>query len=174
MDKYYYFMAQMPYLQFAQEPKVTHRYFLEEARKWLTGNDYQYVIQANINEYSVRKDIPSQVLLNYVRFEYDLRRELSLWRAAKKEGHEHKSIMFPASLIKEGNPLEVERNLLHFRWKYIEELEIDHHFDLDAIIAYFLKLQILERLFCFDKEKGKEKFRELSSISKEDNTSEVL
>ncbi len=174
MDKYYYFVAQLPHLTFNQEMQITRRYFLEEARKWLSENDYQCMIQVNINVYSLQPDIHSKLLYNYIVFEYDLRKELTFWRTEQKVGREYKSIIFPPALVKEGNPLEVEKSLMFFRWKYIDELEIEHYFDLDIIIAYFLKLQILERLFSFDKEKGKAKFKELSSISEEENNREVF
>lgn len=174
MDKYYYLVSQLPYLQFEQEQPITRRYFLEEARKWLNSDDYECLIQANINEFSPLENIPSPVLYNYRNFEYRLRKELALWRKAQKEGHEYKSIMFPSSLVKEGDPLEVEKNLLYFRWQFIEEQETGHHFDLDAVVAYFLKLQISERFFVFDKERGREKFKELSTISNENNNSEVV
>lgn len=174
MDKYYYFVTQLPHLAFGQELQITRRYFLEEARKWLSENDYQCMIQTNINEYSLQSNISSKLLCNYIIFEYELRKELTFWRTEQKVGRDYKSIIFPSALVKEGNPLEVERNLMFFRWKYIDELETEHYFDLDAIIAYFLKLQILERLFSFDKEKGKAKFTELSSIFEEDNNKEVL
>jgi hypothetical protein len=173
MDKYYYLISQMPTLLFAQELPITRRYFLEQSRKWLDKDDYDCMVQANINEFALLRNIPSSILVNFRVFEYRLRQELVLWRKARKEGHEYKSIMFPSSLLKEGNPLEKERNLLKFRWQFIEEQEIGHSFDLDAVVAYFLKLQILERYFLFEKEKGREKFQSLSRISSEDNKSEV-
>ena len=71
------------------------------------------------------------------------------------------------TIVKEGNPLQVEMNLLHFRWKFIEEQEANHYFDLDAVITYYIKLQLLEKLFTFNKTEGQERFKALSSISEE-------
>ena len=51
------------------------------------------------------------------------------------------------------------------RWQFIENLEGGHIFDLEALILYFLKLQIQKRLFTFNKEKGEAIFDELSAIT---------
>ena len=174
MDKYYFLISELPYLIFGEEPAVTRRYFLEEARKWLYNDDFQSLIQANINEFSIDEKIIPQVLYEYRFFENKLRSELVLWREARQQGNEYKSILFPQSLVKEGNPLQIERNFLFFRWKFIEELEIGHCFDVEAVILYYLKLQILERLFSFNKEKGSERFKQLIESSFEDNISEVV
>ena len=61
-------------------------------------------------------------------------------------------------MLKEGNPLDVEKKLLQLRWHFIDELEFGHYSDVDFFILYYLKLQILQRLWQFDKERGKEKF----------------
>lgn len=174
MDKYYYLISELPHLIFGNELKVTRRYFLEEALKWLDKEDHDCVIRADINEFSALEKPLSDLLCNFHIFEYNLRSELSLWRKAQKEGHEYKSIIFPSSIIKDHNPLEVEQNFLLLRWKFIEEEEIGHVFDLDAVVAYYLKLQILERYFLFEKETGKDRFNQLSRISNEENKSEVL
>jgi len=67
-------------------------------------------------------------------------------------------------VIKEGNPLEIEKKLLLLRWNLIEEKQQEHHFDLEFLILYFLKLQILDRLSSFNKEKGQEIFQKISKV----------
>ena len=62
------------------------------------------------------------------------------------------------------NPLEIERRLLHLRWNFLEEQEIGHFFDLHFLIIYYLKLQLLQRLFSFDKQKGKVRFEANSLV----------
>ncbi|MBU2250847.1 MAG: DUF2764 domain-containing protein, partial [Candidatus Omnitrophica bacterium] len=65
-------------------------------------------------------------------------------------------------VVDNSSPLEAERKLLLLRWNFIQEQESGHHFDLTWLILYFLKLQILERLFSFDKDKGLVLFDQLS------------
>lgn len=164
MDKYYYLLSQLPYLQFNQEQLITRRYFMEEAQKWLSADEYENVIQASIYDYSPEENAESEILNNYRNFEFQLRMDLASWRKAKQEGHETREVSFPIALLKDESPLVVEKNLIEYRWKFIDDLLLGHYFDLEAVLGYFLKLQLLERLFSFNKEKGKEKFSQLSKI----------
>ena len=43
------------------------------------------------------------------------------------------------------DPLEAELYLDRIRWEKLEELEKNHYFDITYLVAYALKLQILER-----------------------------
>ena len=67
------------------------------------------------------------------------------------------------ALLKEGNPLEIEKKLLLHRWELIEEKEKTHYFDLGFLILYYIKLQILRRLSLFDKEEGRQVFEGIVS-----------
>ena len=46
----------------------------------------------------------------------------------------------------------MDKALVEIRWEYIEGKSRDFFFDFDALLAYFLKLGILERLADFDKD----------------------
>lgn len=163
MDKYYYFVCQLPFLQFGESTSMEKEYFLEEAEKWLGQKDFSLLQEADIDSFgngrSRRED-----LNDYREFEMDLRDELARARRALKEGHDYKLPGVLSKIISEGNPLEIEKRLLHYRWKFIEEKEEGHYFDLRFVIAYFLKLQILGRLFTFNKEKGMIAFDKLCEV----------
>ena len=64
----------------------------------------------------------------------------------------------------DNNPLDIERQLIILRWRYLEEQDAGHHFDINFLVIYFLKLQLLQRLFIFDKEKGRERFLAFSKV----------
>jgi len=164
MDKYYYLISQLPVLYFDKESYMTTDYFLEEAEKWMSAGDYFLLSEIEINDVSLSKKSP-RLWQNYQAFEYGLRSDLVLWRKARKAGQEHKPASFPTSIVKEGNPLEVEKKLLKLRWDFLDEMESEHHFDLDFLVSYFLKLQILRRLSLFDKEKGLEKFQKICRVT---------
>jgi hypothetical protein len=174
MDKYYYFVTQLPFLYFEKEPLVTIQDFLEEGRKWLSSRDYNILERADINETSIsacsqragRLLSDPQVLKDYKSFENSLRSELVQWREARKSNQEYKTRLFPVSLLKEGNPLQIEKNLMKLRWDFIEEQEPSHHFDLGFLILYYLKLQLLQRLSTFDKKNGFEKFKKYTEVEK--------
>ncbi len=162
MDKYYYFVAQLPLLKFNQKPYISREAFLAEAAKWLTLKDFSLLSRTDIHDFSAAA-AGRGVLEEYKEFETALRQELLLYRKAKGSIAEGKSrILNPA--LTEGNPLEVEQKLLKLRWEFIEEKEAGHHFDLDRLVLYFLKFQILERLFTFNREKGAAAFESLCRI----------
>ena len=105
------------------------------------------------------------LLRRWKNFEYSTRVELAFYRKTKRQNAEHKIRKELSSIIQEGrNPLEIERGLLHLKWDFLEEQEIEHFFDLDFLIIYYLKLQILERLGSFNKEKGKQNLEAYSQV----------
>ena len=106
-----------------------------------------------------KKDPP--LWREYKKFELQFRSDLALWRESIREGEEIKTTCFPVSMVKEGNPLEVEKRLLVHRWHFLEGMEKEHHFDFGFLIIYFLKLQILQKLSVFNKEKGVEVFKDI-------------
>ena len=105
-----------------------------------------------------------KLLKEYVKQELYFRRDIAAWRKAQKDGMDYKPDSFSVSLIKDGNPLEIERALLRRRWDKIVQLEPDFHFDLEFLILYFFKLQILYKLSLFDKEKGLLIFQKISKV----------
>lgn len=168
MDKYYYFVTQLPLLYFEKEPLVTIEDFLEEGRKWLSKRDYNILEKTNINETSTLLSDP-QVLKDYKSFENSLRSELVQWREAKRANQEYKTRLFPVSLVKEGNPLQIEKNIMKLRWDFIDKQEVSHHFDLEFLVLYYLKLQLLQRLSTFNKESGFEKFKKYTEVEENEH-----
>ena len=164
MDKYYYLVSQLPALEFEEESLGKKDYLLEQARQWMSPQDFSILESIDINDLSL-EDNDVDIEGDYKRFEIKLRKELAQWRKSMKIGHEEHRWMFPMSLVKEGTPLDVEKKLMRFRWDFISETEKEHFFDLEYLIFYFLKIQILERLDKFDKEKGKEIFTKTCEVN---------
>lgn len=168
MDKYYYFVSQLPSLQFNQKAQIDRAAFLEEAEKWLTESEFKVISQIDIDDFFETNAEPL-VLAEYKSFEKVLRSEIALWRKAKKENKSYQPKAeigkFVSNLAISGqSPLEAEINLLKFRWRFIQERVPEHNFDLASLILYFLKLQILERMFSFDKVKGTTRFDQLAEV----------
>ncbi len=160
-------------MKFAEKSYIDREYFLAEAKKWLKDKDFLMLSQVSINIFQPHyKD--SKVLRDYKNFEQTLRREIASFRISKgagvftSGGKINPELNFESGLnlnLSEGTPLEIEIRLLKVRWQFIENLEGGHIFDLEALILYFLKLQIQKRLFTFNKEKGEAIFDELSAIT---------
>lgn len=60
------------------------------------------------------------------------------------------------SILDKEDLLEREKSLDLFRWNKIEEFSMDYSFDISAVLAYLLKLQIVERWQNLDLQEGKE------------------
>lgn len=162
MDKYYYLIAQLPLLKFKEQSYLDKNSFLEEAKKWLVEKDFEKLQAANIDDLAQNGKTPFS--RKYKEFELNLRKELAAYRESKKNRQEYQPRRILEKKLLEGNPLEVESKLFYYRWQQIEEFSQEHVFDLEAVIAYFLKLQIEEKILSFDKEKGTEKFDSLTEV----------
>ena len=152
MDKYFYVVSQLPMLFWDREPSTSSEAFLAEAEKWLSPSDFAILRDAGIKETRAAQNLPP-LLGEYRNFERTFRTELAQWRKAHYEGQDYKPQTFPVAMIKDVNPLEAERAILKRRWDLVDDLELGHHFDLEFLIAFYLKLQILEKLSAFDKDK---------------------
>lgn len=159
MDKYYYFVSQLPLLIFGEKAYVGSENFLVEAQKWLSDKDLSAVLKVSINDFYTKGD-DNKTLKKYKDFERSLREEIASFRSKGNQ-----EIGFSNLNLREGTPLETEQRLLLLRWKFIEGLEEGHFFDLDILILYFLKLQVLERLLSFNKEKGIVRFDKLCEVA---------
>ena len=165
MGKYYYFVAQLPFLQFGKKPAIGSLSFLEEAKKWLSSRDLKILAKVGIDSFITSLE-DLEILKAYKTFEQTLREEVALTRKVSSAVVDFKALEVIKPVSLEGNPLDVEKNLLKLRWNFIEAQEGEHFFDLGLLIVYFLKLQILERLFVFDKEKGLAVFDSLCEVKK--------
>ena len=163
MDKYYYLVAQLPFLKFNEGTYLNKSSFLEEAKKWLSIRAFLILSSVDIDDFDAKpQDI--ETLREYKNFERTLREELVLIRRSSQAAANNFFIYIKGDYL-EGNPLEVEKNLLHLRWEFIEQRQKDHYFDLDFLVFYFLKLQIIERLLTFDKEEGTKIFDSLCEVT---------
>jgi len=160
MDKYYYMVSQLPQLTFNRPDHYSQERFLEEAEKWLNRRDYITVSSVKLDGTAPFNRGP-RVWQAYKQFETMFRNDLALWREARHDQQEYKPESFPVSMVREGNPLSIEIGLLRYRWDFLDAMEKEHHFDINILILYFLKLQILSRLARFDKEMGRQHYDRL-------------
>ena len=161
--EYYYLVASLPYLKFGQDPGVSRNEFLAECEKWLDAEDIAGVISADVNELEPRAEERS-VVREWKRFDLAMREELAKIRLSAKEGSREKVPLLLKDIFEERTPLLAEENIQKKRWDFLEELESGFHFDINVLIIYCLKIQILERMFGFDKEKGREMFKNLCEV----------
>ncbi|MBN2102714.1 DUF2764 family protein [bacterium] len=164
MDKYVYLIAQLPALKFDRPSYMNIPMFMEEAGKWMNRLDLKKLQSVVLMDPVIKKKDPP-VVQRIQKYERQMRQDIAQWRQAGKKGIEVKPENFPVSVLKEGDPLEIEKKLLHLRWQFIETIEPEHHFNLNILILYYLKLQILQKLSEYDKDKGMERFQQISKVT---------
>ena len=59
------------------------------------------------------------------------------------------------------DPVEKEKNIDAFKWLWLDDRTFGDEFSIDALFAYFCKLEMLERWDKLDVEQGKETFRQI-------------
>jgi len=163
-DKYVYLIASLEYLVFNRPSSVTEEGFLSECAKWLDQADLEVISKTSLNEInSNEKDY--SLMKEWKNFNKYLLGEISVVREDRKKGIYERYPVFVKDVFEESNPLSMEMKIEEKRWHFLEEKGIDHHFDIESLIIYFLKLKISKRLASFHKEKGKNKFEQLCEVN---------
>ena len=167
MDRYYYVVSQLPVLDFDAAPTITPEAFLEEAEKWVSGGAWRLLGHVAENgltsDSTVRQGLPSS-LSGLVDFKTQLQEDVALLRQARRSGEDYRPRVFDRSAVEEGTPLDAERNLMRLEWNLLEELEAEHHFDLERLVVFLCKLLVVQRLQIFDREEGMRVFHNLCEV----------
>lgn len=176
MDQYYYAVSSLPFLDYNTLPILKVDAFLDICKSNLVENDFH-----TVNSISHRdlKNIESSVsvIIKWKSWEGTLRNEIAKLRAVSL-GIESSSFMYETetnseapgvarSAFKMDSPLLAEDYLDKARWQFLDEIEQGHYFDLEKLIIYSLRLQILERKSMFTTENGNENFQKIYENIKE-------
>lgn len=174
---YYYFSATLPALYFGTKPPISDESFLEQAEEFLSPGDARVIAGARL--------VPPEAdgrgrasLEEWLKFENSLRNETARFRGKKlsrdpREYYRGDYVPDPylAALVAEAageeDPLQVERRIDLARWEKLEEIELFHYFDLQFLIVYFLKLQLLNKWQAIRDEKGRAVLEEMINAPKE-------
>jgi hypothetical protein len=167
LARYYYLVATLPFLFYDTEKALSHRELLDLCRQHISPGHFRLLLSAAAAD--PHPSVPSCKTLDLWReWEASLRNELVRLRA-KKGGFEAERYVVGSAqnmdaqqaareAFEQESPLEAEDALNRARWAYLDELEAGHYFDIDKILIYTLRLQILERKALFDEQKGREMF----------------
>ena len=164
MSQYYYLIASLPMLEFDAKPLISYEAFLTSCREQLNDSDFKILNRATIEPCEDAEDL-SFTLREWKRFGIILRNEIAKQRSSRMSkdvtkdlrGEGYSDPLLAASvhwIIDQESPIDKERFLDKIRWEKIEELARGHYFDMDFLITYALKLQILRRWQTIDKEGG--------------------
>jgi hypothetical protein len=178
VSHYYFTVASLPHLSYEMENAPNIDDFLTICDENISSRDLEIIKSSIIDDFNREK--PGNSILNsWYGWEKNLRNKLVKLRAKKLKLDPDEFLIDTPELLsgdhitreafEHESPLAAEDILNWERWSYLEDLELGHYFDLEKLIIYYLKLQILTRKKSFNKERGTEKFNDIiENISKED------
>ena len=183
--RYWYFVPTLPGFLFTSPAPMREEDFLEKAEKYMAAEDFAELRKSAelFTSGTVPPDFRSSLLRDYVSWERSMRNELSILRCRAAGLSEVTKYVRPIAatsnseslsdaLIQQAqfsarrvfevqDPLLAEQALEHERWNCLDELARSSYFDLDFLIAYYLKLRIVSRLAYFDQERGMAAYKRL-------------
>jgi hypothetical protein len=178
LSQHYYLLATLPSLSPAVEHFPSTEAFLALCRQWLTRGDLSLVENTTLIPVEATPNkLGNGLLRAWYNFEYGLRNEMARQRAQKLNkdatpylrntvhGQEYQVDQHMAESVRTAlqasNPATAERIIDALRWRSLEDLSFGHHFDIQAVQLYYLKLQILERASLFSRKVGEENYHQL-------------
>lgn len=162
MASYYYLIASLPELGTTGDMPITYSEFLTCCQSNVSEKDFEILKDLTL----ASKEGP--LVEDWAKFYEMLTRELGYQRSLNlgrsytssydKDAFISQAV---ASALSAKNPLEAERGLLEYEFQALDSMVGLHMFDDYVLFGYAIKLKLLERLSCFEKEKGKAEFQSL-------------
>jgi hypothetical protein len=173
VGSYYYFVSQLPYLVYGQQPPMSSVAFKEQCRCFLGPGDKAQLDRCG---FDVPPEVPSRLkpmpgepealssafIKNWREWERSLRLNLVRFRSQrlKREGagevpeYPADAVQAAKSASAVDSPLEAEIVVDRARWDAIERLRGIDNFGSNYVFAYLLKLFLMERWNSFKTEEG--------------------
>ncbi|MBR2673961.1 MAG: hypothetical protein IKE52_00685 [Mogibacterium sp.] len=162
MASYYYLTASLPELRADGDMPITYGEFLSLCQSNVSDSTYELL--ENLTLDSTEGPLVSEWAAFYgmLKKELSYQRSMNLGKnyssAYDKDGFISQVV---SSALSAKNPLEAERLLLEYEFENLDSLIGLHMFDDYVIFGYAIKLRLLERLSCFEQERGKAEFDSL-------------
>ena len=156
-NSYEYLITSLPFLQLNVSPGIN----LDELNLRVAEN-----VSASTFKKFQKTDFwkldycPTSAIVAVLNFKQRLTFELAEIRKAKVKSKAFTTEIFSSEFALL-NPLDAELAINRELWRKMNELIFEHNFDISEILIYKLKLQLLERQFSFDADKGMEKIKAL-------------
>lgn len=174
MSQYYFMVASLPLLTYENAAPIRSEEFLDIARANMRPGDVAKVIGASIDApQAVACATPAERAWRV--YERGLRNVLVRARGARRAIdagqyirtdyllHDETERAGLEELAREAtsapSPLTGEDLLNRARWDELESLTAGHSFDVEHVVLYYLKLQLLERRGKFTRDQGEPAFQ---------------
>ena len=165
-EQYYYVISSLPSLSLKEELPIRKNNFLSVCKENLKTTDFEMLRSIDLFEADQDK-APLDIVRHFFSWEREVRNALVKLRAERlgldsvdfiRGGmSDHLTGHIAEEAFNADSPLMAENILNKARWKYLDELEFGHYFDIEILVIFFIKLQILERVSLFDAVQGQEK-----------------
>ena len=162
MASYYYLVSSLPMLSSDGEMPMSYSDFLRSCEGNVSGETYRLLESLTLA--SSEGPLISEWASTYgsLMKELNSQRSMALGKpypsGFEKDGMNSKVV---SAVLNAKNPLEAEQLLLDYEFELLDTLVGLHMFDDYVLFGYAVKLKLLERRNCFEKEKGKAEFRHL-------------
>ena len=173
---YYYFTATLPVLNLDSQPPLKIDEFLESCRTHLAEGDMLAVREAIAADGAVTQALSR----SWRAQDAALRNAIVRARASRMDvdssPHLHESTIDTtceqavADAYASGNPHERELALDCFRWSLLDDMAGFNPFSLNAIVAYAVKLRLVERWSALDGDRGRQKMESIVTTENESTT----
>ncbi len=165
---YYYLVATLPMLRYEGGLPFDTASFLEQCKSQVSESDYQSLESALSGRHASHPFLKKwQQFASMVKKELNDQRSTRLGLTEPKYRNDGEKDFRIGEAVRQAlsndNALEAELSLLSLKWNFIEEISALHFFDVEALLSYAVKLQILERKSLFTKEEGNAEFKRLFS-----------
>ncbi len=168
MSQYYYTVAALPTIQLGEKVPITEESFLQFIEDTLSPRDYRFLSKSRWGSV----EPPGFPFVDRIfSWDKELRLELAKARLSGPKCSLTEQVL-PESdgldvltekarvAISLDSPMAAENYLSNLRWSFVEEMSVTHFSDLEALTAYYLKLQLALRQEKFQKDVGLEVFEE--------------
>jgi len=174
VNQYYYTIAALPALRLGDKVPIREDVFIQLAADTVRPDHYRVLCKSRWGSLEPTGFPFADRILSW---EKELRLELAKARLAtvkfsspqplpESDGRDLLLEKVKTALALD-SPLAVESYLNNLRWSFVEEVSAVHYFNLEALIAYYLKLQLALRQEKFQKITGQEIFEKIYEEVKE-------
>jgi len=165
LRNYFYTVAALETVRLGEKAPISEEKFLQFAEDTMDAKDYQVLLKSR---WGLTEPTGSPFADRILSWEKELRLELAKARILKLDFD--RAPVLPDSdgnyslqeqvraVMALDSPLDAERFLDNLRWSFLENMGACHFFDLEALVVYYLKLQLALRQEKFREELGRESF----------------
>ncbi|MBR3393516.1 MAG: DUF2764 family protein [Eubacterium sp.] len=162
MASYYYLIASLPTLNSDDDMPMTYEEFLQNCQGNVSEETYKRLESLTLS--SSEGPLLKEWAATYGMLikELNSQRSMALGKpypsGFDKDGTNTQMV---TAALSAKTPLESEQILLDYEFELLDTLVGLHQFDDYVLFGYALKLKLLERRSCFEKEKGQAEFQHL-------------